>query len=72
MDTVTVKRCVITTLTRRGKGVIRSPIRVITEMWDAETGEKIAEFDPDLLYDCVDDTYHRVAEVQEEGGESLS
>ncbi|MCJ7669545.1 MAG: hypothetical protein MUO61_03390 [Dehalococcoidia bacterium] len=55
---VTVKECVITTLTRRGKGTTPdSPIRCITEVWDAQTGEKIAEKDMLLHYDRLTDNY---------------
>ncbi len=60
MDTVDLRQCVITTLTRRGKGKEDSPIRVITEVWDAETGYKIAEFDPDLIYECHTDNFIRL------------
>ena len=45
MDTVELKQVIITTLTRRGNGK-DDPIRVILEVWDSETGEKIAENDP--------------------------
>ncbi len=46
MNEVKLKQVVITNLTRRGKGVEGDPIRIITEVWDAENGEKIAENDP--------------------------
>ncbi len=49
MDTVTYAECIITTLTRRGKGEVGSPIRVITEIWERTgTGEckLIGEYDP--------------------------
>lgn len=59
MDTVELKLCVVTTLTRRGKGRNSSPIRIITEVWDAQTGRKIAEQDPDQYYDYADDMYYR-------------
>ena len=44
MDTVELKQVIITTLTRRGDGK-EKPIRIILEVWDAKTGEKIAEKD---------------------------
>jgi len=37
-DTVEYRECVITKLTRRGKGVDGSPIRPITEVW-VRTGD---------------------------------
>ena len=49
MDTVEIKQCVITTLTRRGKGEVDSPIRVVKEVWvQGNNGEcfLIAEYDP--------------------------
>ena len=49
MDPVQLKQVVITTLTRRGKGKDGDPIRIITEVWDAETGDKIAEDDPFMI-----------------------
>lgn len=58
MNEVIVKQCVVTTLTRRGKGVFGSPCRCITEVWDAQTGEKIAEKDHLLHYDQLTDEYH--------------
>ena len=64
MDTVELKQCVITTLTRRGKGEEGSPIRIITEVWDAETGKKIAEYDPLLVYVPSKDEY----KMKVEGG----
>jgi len=45
MDTVICKELIVTTLTRRGKGIEHSTIRVITEIWDKD-GNKIAENDP--------------------------
>jgi len=57
MSEVIVKQCVITILTIRGEGKPRSPMRRITEVWDAETGEKIAEKDMLLRYDPSADKY---------------
>ena len=54
---VEVKQCVITALSKRGKGIEESPIRRITEVWDAVTGEKIAEYDPLLHYNPSEDKY---------------
>ena len=54
---VIVKQCVITQLTVRGKGTPESPIRRVTEVWDVETGQKIAENDMLLTYSTVDDKY---------------
>lgn len=66
MDTVEVKQCVITTLTRRGNGdSLVSPIRIITEVWDAKTGDKIAESDPYLSYNGSDDNYYRSGDKNE-------
>ena len=45
-DYAVLKQCIITTLTRRGNGTLENPCRIITEVWDAATGEKIAEHDP--------------------------
>ena len=44
MDTVEVKKVIITTLTRRGDGK-EDPIRVITQIWDMD-GTLIVEIDP--------------------------
>lgn len=49
LDTVEYRECVITYLTRRGKGVGGSPIRCITEVWVRNgdgTCTLIAENDP--------------------------
>jgi len=46
MNEVKLKQVIITQILRRGKGTDDDPIRIITEVWDAETGEKIAENDP--------------------------
>ena len=49
MDTVEYRECVITTLTRRGKGEDDSPIRVVTEVWVRNgdgTCDLIADSDP--------------------------
>ena len=54
---VEVKQCVITSLTLRGKGARGSPLRRIVEVWDVETGEKIAEKDMLLHYDNIQDKY---------------
>lgn len=43
---VELKQVVITKLTRRGTGTEEQPVRIVTEVWDAITGEKIAEYDP--------------------------
>lgn len=45
MDRVRCAELIVSTLTRRGKGIAHSPIRVITEVFDKE-GNKIAEHDP--------------------------
>jgi len=45
MKDVELKQVIITQLSRRGDGK-NDPIRRITEVWDLETGEKIAEYDP--------------------------
>jgi hypothetical protein len=45
-DTAKVIPVIRTELTRRGKGEVPDPIRVITEYWDPQTGEKLAEVDP--------------------------
>lgn len=42
---VQVRQCVITTLTRRGDGTPKHPIRKIVEIWDVQTGEKLGEYD---------------------------
>lgn len=47
MDKVEVLQLIKTTLTRRGKGVEESPIRIITQYWDFE-GNLIFEVDPFL------------------------
>ncbi len=44
MDEVKIKEVVITNLTIRGDGH-KEPYRKILEVWDLETGEKIAEND---------------------------
>lgn len=47
MKEVEVKTCVITNILRRGRGMDDSdPVRIITQVWDAETGHLIAESDP--------------------------
>ena len=45
MDTVRAMEVIETTLTRRGRGVEGSPIRVITQYWDKD-GTLLAERDP--------------------------
>lgn len=57
MFEVEVRLCVITKLTKRGKGTTESPIRLITEVWDATTGSKLAENDPMFTYSYEDDKY---------------
>lgn len=42
---VVCKEVVITTNSKRGKGVVGSPIRRIVEVWEKD-GRKIAEHDP--------------------------
>lgn len=42
---VQVRQCVITTLTRRGGGVVHSVIRPVIEIWDVQTAEKLGEYD---------------------------
>jgi hypothetical protein len=44
-DTVRVKKVIITTTLRRGKGIEGDPIRIVTEVFTLE-GYKIAENDP--------------------------
>ena len=55
-DTVEYRECVITTLSRRGKGETDSPIRAITEVWIRNgdgTCALIAENDPcSPAYNC--------------------
>jgi len=49
MDTVEYRECVITTLTRRGKGKEDSPIRIVTQVWVRNSNGScslIAEEDP--------------------------
>lgn len=65
MDTVEVRQRIVTTLIRRGKGTEESPIRILTEVWDAETGHKIADSDPDLVYDNITDTFIRLRDSEE-------
>lgn len=49
MDSVEYRECIITTLTRRGKGLTNSPIRVVREVWVRNgdgTCTLIADYDP--------------------------
>jgi len=57
MYEVTVKQCVVTILSLRGKGIADSPFRRIVEVWDAQTGEKIAEDDCHFHYSPTEDKY---------------
>ena len=57
-----VRTCVVSNLTTRGKGVVGSPVRVITEIWDSYTGEKIGEYDPIYKYEYASDSYIKVKE----------
>ena len=50
MDTVICKELIVATLTRRGKGVEHSPIRIITQVFEKD-GTLVAEHDP------VDETF---------------
>ena len=63
MDTVEYRECIITTLTRRGKGQTSSPIRAVTQVW-VRNGDGscslIAENDP-----CAP-VYHYDADMFEE------
>lgn len=59
MKDVELKACIITTLSRRGKGTWDSPIRRITEVWDAETGELIGVSDPMFEYNLANESYER-------------
>lgn len=45
---VELKEVIITRLSRRGNGK-NDPIRIVLEIWDAKTGEKIAENDPEII-----------------------
>ena len=45
MENIECKEVIISRLSRRGKGVENSPIRVITEVFEKD-GTLIAEFDP--------------------------
>lgn len=44
-DKVCLRTLILCTMTRRGKGVKQSPIRIITEVFDTE-GNLLAENDP--------------------------
>lgn len=45
MDTVICKELIVATLTRRGRGVKHSPVRVITQVFEKD-GTLVAEHDP--------------------------
>lgn len=45
MKGVECKEVIISKLTKRGKGLKHSPIRIITEVYEKD-GTKIAEYDP--------------------------
>ena len=45
MDTIICKEVIVSTIARRGKGVYRDPVRVITQVFE-KSGELIAEYDP--------------------------
>ena len=62
MDKVCVKECVITRLTLRGMGKKGSPHRRVIEVWDVQTGEKIAEWDIHFRYSIADDEYKGIEE----------
>lgn len=45
MDTVVCKELIVSTIARRGKGTVHSPVRVITQVFEKD-GTLIAEHDP--------------------------
>jgi hypothetical protein len=57
MNTCICKEVIVSTLTRRGKGVKHDPIRIITEVFEKD-GTLIAENDPTpgtyALFDLID------------------
>lgn len=65
MDTVEPKQVVVTTLTRKGRGVAGSPIRMITQVWNQDGSGCIAEHDPYSL--SVEQATACIMAMQEKG-----
>ncbi len=52
MESVEYRECIITRLTKRGKGTEDSPVRIITEVWGRTANgacDFVAEYDPCAL-----------------------
>lgn len=45
MDTVECKELIVTTLSRRGKGIKHDPVRVVMQVFE-KNGTLVAEYDP--------------------------
>lgn len=63
MDTVKTVTLIETTLTRRGSGAdSNSPVRVITQYWDAK-GNLVCEIDPCAVTFTPETIAHRIAQL---------